>query len=152
MTQNWLSWCCLSSDSETISWKNLVRAGFTVWAKVIPNSSGARKPDSTTRSCAVLPKPAVIFSITYYHLLGEWYQCLCSAFPAGWLDEFQISIDIDILIFWCFFLPAADEKNRGISMRKREFCIKINLRRTQIWTSEKNIVIKPAAAIFLRII
>ena len=32
-------------------------------AKVIPNYSGARKPDPTTRSCAVLPKPAVIFSV-----------------------------------------------------------------------------------------
>ena len=53
----------MSSDSETISWKNLVLAGFTVPAKVIPNSSGARKPDPTTLSCAVLPKPAVIFSV-----------------------------------------------------------------------------------------
>ena len=32
-------------------------------AKVIPNSPGARKPDPTTLSCAVLPKLAVIFSV-----------------------------------------------------------------------------------------
>ena len=31
---------------------------------------------------------------------------------------------------------------RAISRRKREFCLKINLRRAQIWTSEKNIIIK----------
>ena len=36
--------------------------------------------------------------------------------------------------FWGYF--------RGISRRKREFCLKINLRRAQIWTSEKNIIIK----------
>ena len=53
----------MSGDSETISWENLGVAGFRVPAKVIPNSSGARKPDPTTLSCAVLPKPAVIFSV-----------------------------------------------------------------------------------------
>ena len=57
-----------------VPWQNLVRPGFTVWAKVIPNSSGARKPDPTTLSCAVLFKPAVIFSviITCYYLLVTW--------------------------------------------------------------------------------
>ena len=53
----------MSSDSETISWKNLVRPGFRVPASIIPNYSGARKPDPTTLSCAVLPKLAVIFSV-----------------------------------------------------------------------------------------
>ena len=35
----------------------------TVPEKVIPNSSGARKPDSTTLPCAGLPKPDLIFSV-----------------------------------------------------------------------------------------
>ena len=38
-------------------------AGFRVPASIIPNYSGARKPDPTTLSCAVLPKLAVIFSV-----------------------------------------------------------------------------------------
>ena len=63
ISENWLSWCCLSSDSETISWKNLGVAGFRVPASIIPNYSGARKPDPTTLSRAVLPKLAVIFSV-----------------------------------------------------------------------------------------
>ena len=53
----------MSSDSETISWKNRDAAGFRVPASIIPNYSGARKPDPTTLSRAVLPKPAVIFSV-----------------------------------------------------------------------------------------
>ena len=53
----------MSSDSETISWKNLDVASSRVPASIIPNYSGARKPDPTTLSCAVLPKPAVIFSV-----------------------------------------------------------------------------------------